>query len=91
MIVSVVSLANCQCGNMCECLQCMCTGERDYPASDAGVLWVVFDSDGESVLSHSLSVQWSVHLHHTCLTDTEKKRQAMCVFRDSFMQYLYTL
>lgn len=52
----------------------MCTGDWVYPASDAGVLWVVFDRDGESVLRHSLSVKWSVHLHHTCLTDTERKR-----------------
>lgn len=44
-----------------------------YPASDAGVLWVVFHSDGESVLSNSLSVKRSVHLHLTCLTEAKRK------------------
>lgn len=63
------------CESVCECLQWWV-----YPTSDAGVLRIVFDSDSESVLSHPLSVQRSVHLHHTCLRDTERKRLSRVCF-----------
>lgn len=60
---------------MNKCLQRLHSWKRRYPASDARVLGVVFDSDGQPVLSHSLSVQGSVHLHDAgLLTHTETAR-----------------
>lgn len=43
-----------------------------YPSSDAGVLGVVFDGDGERVLSHALPVKRPVHQHHPGLMDTHR-------------------
>lgn len=69
---------------MGECLQWLHSWKRRYPASDARVLGVVFHSDGQPVLGHSLSVQGSVHLHHTRLsTDAQIKTFAWIAVEES--------
>lgn len=55
-----------------------------YPACDAWVVWVVFDGDCESVFSHSLSIQWPVHLKHTWLE--ERTHQS---FQCSILHYYF--
>lgn len=57
-----------------------------YPACDARVVRVVFDGDGESVFSHSLSIQWPVHLKHTWLE--ERTHQS---FQCSLLHYYFHL
>lgn len=50
-----------------------------YPASDAGVLRVVLDRDGECVFGYSLSVQRSVDTHHARLRRTWKRNTCAAV------------
>lgn len=74
VLLSTVSTVQTAEEEMGECLQRLHSWKRRYPASDARVLGVVFHSDGQPVLGHSLSVQGSVHLHHTSLsTDAQIK------------------